>query len=62
MGLATRIILRYIAGYLVLYGLVPQEIADMISNDPDIAIAVGAVLVAAVEIFYALAKKFGWQT
>ena len=57
-----RVVLRYLAGYLVLKGLLPQEIADMIEQDPELAGAVGALIAVAVEGAYALAKRAGWRT
>jgi len=57
----TRIGLRYLAGYLVLKAIIPQDVADMIANDPELAGAVGAAIAAAVEGMYALAQKYGWK-
>lgn len=57
-----RILLRYLAGYLVIRGLVPQDIADMIAQDPELAALVGSAIALAVEGAYALAKKFRWRT
>lgn len=62
MGPLTRILIRYLAGYLVLKAIIPQEIADMIANDPDIAGMVGAGMMAVVEGAYVLAKRWGWAT
>jgi hypothetical protein len=58
----VRIALRYLAGYLVLKGLLPQEIATMIENDPELAGAVGALIAIAVEGAYAFARRMGWRT
>lgn len=58
----TRIILRYLAGYLVLKGIIPQDVADMIEQDPELAGAVGALIALAVEGAYAFAKRMGWRT
>ncbi len=55
-----RIFLRYLAGYLVLKGLVPQDMANQIAADPDIAAALGLTVMVGVEGFYFLAHKFGW--
>jgi len=61
-GPLIRIALRYLAGYLVLKGLIPQEVADMIANDPELAMVIGVALAAAVEGAYTLARRFGWAT
>lgn len=57
-----RLVLRYVAGYLVLKGLLPQEIATMIEQDPELAGAIGALIMVCVEGFYALARRLGWRT
>lgn len=57
-----RIGMRYLAGYLVLKGVLPQEIATMIEQDPELAGAIGAVIAVLVEGAYALAKKMKWRT
>lgn len=62
MGLWTRIALRYLLGYLVLKNIVPQDIAELIENDPEIAAAVGGALMVAVEGITVLARRFGWRT
>lgn len=62
IGPISRILLRYVVGYLVIRSLIPQDIADQIANDPDIAAALGIALAAIVEGFYALAKRKGWRT
>lgn len=58
----VRIGLRYLAGYLVLKGVLPQEIATAIEQDPELAGAIGALIMVCVEGFYALARKMGWRT
>lgn len=60
MGPYIRIALRYIAGYLVLKGLIPADLAEMIVNDPEIAAAIGLIIAALVETAYALARRLGW--
>ncbi|OHV24953.1 hypothetical protein EOS93_25140 [Rhizobium sp. RMa-01] len=59
-----RILLRYLAAILVTRGLLAPEMGDLISNDPDIAMAVqvaaGAIVAAVAEGWYFLAHKFGW--
>lgn len=58
----SRILVRYVAGYLVIRWGLPQSVSDTIANDPDIAAAVGCLLMALVEGSYWLAKKNGWRT
>lgn len=62
MAVFSRILLRYLAGFLVLKSIIPQEIADMLTNDPEVAGAVGFAIMAAVEGAYALARRLGWST
>jgi hypothetical protein len=62
----ARIILRYISGALVAYGVFSPEDANALAFDhqlvADVAIGVGALITLAVEGFYWLARKFGWRT
>jgi len=62
----ARILLRYIAGALVLKGLLPDELGNTIVTDPDIIsiteVIVGAAIGAAVEGWYSIAKRMGWST
>lgn len=73
MGPIIRIALRYIAGALVAYGLMPGDLADELARDPDVigavaeavnwlAVFAGAGLAAAIEWAYGLARKYGWAT
>lgn len=62
IGPISRILVRYIAGYLALKLLIPQAVADMVANDPDIAAVVGCVLMGLVEGTYFVAKRRGWRT
>lgn len=73
MGPFIRIALRYLAGALVAYGLVPADIATDLANDPDVfgvamhavdwgVVALGSAIGAATEWIYAEAKKRGWAT
>lgn len=57
-----RLALRYVAGYLVLKGILPQEIATAIEQDPELAGAIGALITVCVEGAYALARRMGWRT
>jgi hypothetical protein len=56
-----RILLRYVAGYLVFRQMLPPELADLIANDPQLAAMIGGGIVFCVEGFYVLARKFGWK-
>lgn len=58
----ARIALRYSAGILAGYSLVPREITDMIAADPELAGAVAALIAVGVEGFYAIARRLGWRT
>lgn len=59
-----RIMLRYAIGYFGAKGILPPEVLQMLSDDPEvmvwmengIAVACGAL----VEYWYALAIKYGW--
>lgn len=62
MSPIARILLRYLAGFLVLQQIVPQDIADMIAQDPELAALVGTGITLAVEGAYAAAKRLGWKT
>jgi hypothetical protein len=56
----ARILLRYVSGALVAYGVIPHEVGAELAVDPDLALAVGAVIGALTEGFYALARRNGW--
>ena len=58
----TRIILRYLSGLLVGYGVLPQEVGAELAMDPDVALVLGGIIGAATEGFYAFAKQRGWAT
>ncbi len=65
MSVFIRIVLRVLAGYLAGNG-VPPEIVEMVLGDPDVLegleLVIGAALWFVVEVFYFMAKKFGWKT
>lgn len=65
LGVFARIILRVLAGIMIGWGL-PQNWADEIVSDPDALmtaeVVVGGLLWAATEVYYFIAKRFGWQT
>lgn len=58
----TRIIARYLSGALVSYGVIPHEVGADLAMDPDVALVLGAIIGAATEGLYALAKRWGWTT
>lgn len=73
MGPIIRIALRYIAGALVAYGIVPADLASEVASDPDVisllmdganwtVILLGTGLAGLIEWVYAFAKKHGWAT
>ena len=62
IGPLSRIVVRYLAGALVAYGLLDEDTGNMLAVDPDIILAVGVALGFAVEGFYSLAKSRGWTT
>ena len=57
----SRSILRYLAGYLVLRAIIPQDMADMIANDPDLAILIGGAIATMVEGVWIIARKRKWE-
>jgi hypothetical protein len=58
----ARLIARYLAGALLAYGMIDAETSQHIALDPDVALVLSAVLTAATEGFYKLARKYGWAT
>jgi hypothetical protein len=62
LPVTARIILRYLAGFLLLKGIIPQDLADQIANDPDLVLLLGAGIMLGVEGFYFVAKRMGWRT
>lgn len=64
----VRILLRVIAGALAGWGL--RDVSDILTSDPSVEqlladgvnIAIGAIVWGGTEIWYWLAKKFGWRT
>lgn len=57
-GAIARIILRYIVG-----GLIVGSVAagDKLAADPDLVMALAAVIGIGVETFYVVAKRRGWH-
>lgn len=66
ISLFIRILLRYIAGYLVLHGFFSQDDASTFMSDPDIAavleMGAGVCLGYVVEQWTVFARKMGWKT
>lgn len=58
----ARIILRYLSGAFVTYGLIGAETGEYLAVDPDLTLMLGGAIGAAVEFAYAFAKKRGWAT
>lgn len=56
----ARIILRYLSGALVAYGVIPHEVGAEVAMDPDLALILGSAIGAVTEGFYTLAVKRGW--
>jgi hypothetical protein len=56
-GPHARILLRYVAAYFLGEGA-----GDAIAGDPDLVFIMAGVVGAAVEAFYALAKRKAWAT
>lgn len=65
-GAVARIFLRYFAMALVMWGWLGPADAKVLSNDPDLAMAVevsvGILIMGGTELWYWAAKKFGWAT
>lgn len=63
-GVAARIFLRYLAGYLVARGVVSTDIGATLAGDADLASAaellIGLGIGAVSEGWYVLARRFGW--
>lgn len=58
----ARIILRYLAGALLAYGLIDPGLADRIAIDPDLAELLGLAIGVVTEAGYAFAKSRGGTT
>lgn len=61
-ALVARIVLRYVAGALVGWGLLGAEAGYQIGSDPDLAILLGMGIGAITEGAYLIARKRGWVT
>jgi hypothetical protein len=65
MGPIIRIAARYLIGYLGAAGIIPDGLAEMITEDDaaigaiETGLCVGAGV--CVEVIYQRAKRFGWR-
>lgn len=62
IAVIARIIMRYLAGALVAWGLITAEAGQALGSDADLTLLLGVAIGAAAEWGYALAKKYGWAT
>lgn len=65
-SLIARIALRYIIGMAVMWALISAEVGEEFVRDEKMQMAIegfiGSVMVAAVEGWTFLARKWGWKT
>lgn len=61
-GATARIILRYAASALFTHGWLSDGESASIATDPDLQMLVAAILIAGTELYYRMAKRFGWPT
>ena len=66
MAVIIRIVLYIIAGRLAAGGWLPQDVADVVSSDPEfiglIEAAVSSAIAGLTVTWWRLAKKNGWAT
>lgn len=64
-AVVARIVLRYVAGALVIKGLIPEDTGTQIASDADLLgileTGLGLGIGALTEGWYYLARKFGWK-
>lgn len=58
----ARIVLRYIVGAGVMYGLIGADTGEYLAVDPDLTLALSSAIGVIVEGVYALARRKGWAT
>lgn len=60
----VRILLRYLAGLLVMKGLISTDMGTTLASDPDafaiLEMGFGLLAAAIAEWWYVAAKRFGW--
>jgi len=57
-----RILARVVAGFLIGAGWFTESSAEAIFSDPAFDLAIGALLWSVTEVYYWLAKRWGWPT
>lgn len=66
MSVAVRIVLRYLAAFLVAKGVLLPADGALFATDPELLqaaeLALGVLLGALAEAWYWLAKRLGWRT
>lgn len=66
MTVWIRIALYVFAGWLSSSGLINEEVKSLLTNDPEVAFGIQAVLsglvAGATAAWWRLAKRFGWST
>ncbi|MBN7755499.1 hypothetical protein JYP46_01565 [Nitratireductor aquimarinus] len=66
MSVIARIILRYVAGFLIAWGLLTKDDMGLVLTDPQlnswIEIGAGVLFGFIGETWYRLAKRLGWAT
>lgn len=66
MSVVIRILLYVAAGNLMRGGWIPQDVADLISNNEElvhlIEAVAGAALTAGTILWWRIAKRMGWAT
>lgn len=62
----VRILIHVLAGYLLASGYINDEVKSLIVDDPQIALAVQALIAAAVHgvgvAWWKMAHRLGWRT
>lgn len=62
----ARIVLRYFAMALVMWGFLAPADRQVVATDPDLAgllkIGIGLSISVLTEAWYALARRYGWST
>jgi hypothetical protein len=62
----ARIFLRYAAMALVMWGWLAPADRQVLATDPELAglleLGIGLAVMASTELWYWLAKRFGWAT